>query len=123
MMAQNSESMLGLFRQDVVAQATLLEDIFLALQKSENEDDDHSAVLKASQYIINSSKLVQVAYAVNLGHAIFDLVKKSGSLEELSVQQVTNVLQGIEFLKLLSEQTDDGMSSCMMIIVWPFGNT
>lgn len=119
-MAQNSESMLGLFRQDVVAQATLLEDIFLALQKSENEDDDHSAVLKASQYIINSSKLVQVAYAVNLGHAIFDLVKKSGSLEELSVQQVTNVLQGIEFLKLLSEQTDDGMSSwyddhCMAI--------
>ncbi|MUG91072.1 response regulator [Scytonema sp. UIC 10036] len=98
-------SMLDLFRMEVEAQATILNDNLLALESNPNVSTELESLMRASHSIKGAARTVQLDAAVRIAHVMEDcfVAAQQGAITIDLADRVDVLLQGVDMIERLSQ--------------------
>ncbi|HEY3130544.1 MAG TPA: hybrid sensor histidine kinase/response regulator [Acidobacteriota bacterium] len=99
-------SMLDLFREEVKAQAAILTEGLLALERNPGQAEGIDALMRAAHSIKGAARIVQIDAAVKVAHVMEDcfVAAQSGKIA-LQGDHVDTLLRGVDMLSRIGEAT------------------
>ncbi|MBT4838845.1 MAG: response regulator [Methylococcales bacterium] len=107
-------SMLELFRMEVEGQSLTLTDGLLSLEDDPENADTFETLMRAAHSVKGAARMVGVDLAVNVAHVMEDCFVSAQEGKTLfSQNNIDLLLKGVDFLKDISELTEDNAESWM----------
>src|SRR2546425_6051458 len=105
-------SMLDLFREEVKAQAAILTEGLLALERNPGQAEGMDALMRAAHSIKGAARIVQIDGAVKVAHVMEDcfVAAQSGKIA-LQGDHIDTLLQGVDMLSRIEEVTQRDASA------------
>ncbi len=100
----NDPSLMDLFRQEVEAQATQLNNGLIALETNPDSAQELEALMRAAHSIKGAARIVGLDVAVNLAHVMEDrFVAAQHHDNTLNAKQIDALFRGVDLLQSLSQ--------------------
>ncbi len=98
-------SMLDLFRMEVEAQATILNDNLLVLETNPKAANELEALMRASHSIKGAARIVSLDLAVQIAHLMEDcfVAAQTGAIAIDAADKIDVLLQGVDLLLRISQ--------------------
>lgn len=108
----SNRSMLDLFRLEVEAQVTLLNEGLLALENQPQSAQDLESLMRAAHSIKGAARIVALEAAVNLAHVMEDcFVAAQNQAITLDGNGIDLLLQGVDLFSMLSQVEETALTS------------